>query len=124
MSRLRPYRLPTTWVMLVTLVMAALLPTLSRATAQAMGDMAPWSVVCAAPAAMVDTTAPVDAAGSMQAHCTLCLLQAAAMGMPPNLRPLAAPAALGHAVPRLFLRAPRPLHAWSSAQARAPPRSA
>lgn len=124
MPRLRLYRLPTTWVMLVTLVMAALLPTVARATAQALGDLAPWSVVCAAPAAMADGTAPTDAAGSMQAHCALCLLQAAAMGLPPGLHPLAAPVALGHAVPRLFLRAPRPLHAWSSAQARAPPGSA
>ena len=110
--------------MLTILVMAALVPSLSRAAALVQGDTAPWSVVCAAPAAGVDlVAAPVEARHLLE-HCPLCMLQADGLGLPPHVRPLVAPAAPGRSVPWLFLRAPRPLHAWSSAQARAPPGSA
>ena len=113
--------------MLVTLVMVALVPSLSRAATLVQGDTAPWSVVCAAPAAGaagVDLAAAPAEVRHLLEHCPLCMLQADGLGLPPNARPLVAPVALGHTVPWLFLRAPRPLHAWSSAQARAPPRSA
>ena len=117
-------------MLLVTLVMAALVPTLSRAAALVQGDAAPWSVVCAAPAAGAAgaagaglAAAPAEARHLLE-HCPLCMLQADGLGLSPHVRPLVAPVAPGHSVPWLFLRAPRPLQAWSSAQARAPPRSA
>ena len=127
MLRLRHFRYRIAWVMLTILAMAALVPSLSRAAALVQGDTAPWSVVCAAPAAGaagVDlVAAPVEARHLLE-HCPLCMLQADGLGLPPHVRPLVAPVAPGHSVPWLFLQAPRPLHAWSSAQARAPPGSA
>ncbi len=111
-------------MLLVTLVMAALVPTLSRAAALVQGDTAPWSVVCAAPAAGAGLAAAPAETRHLLEHCPLCMLQADGLGLSPHVRPLVAPVAPGHSVPWLFLRAPRPLHAWSSAQARAPPRSA
>jgi hypothetical protein len=130
MLRLRHLRHRIAWVMLVILVMAALVPSLSRAAALVQGDTAPWSVVCAAPAAGAAGAATSDLAAApaearhLLEHCPLCMLQAEGLVLPPHVRPLVAPVAPGHSVPRLLLRAPRPLHAWSSAQARAPPRSA
>ena len=106
--------------MLVTLVMVALVPSLSRAAAFMQGDVAPWSVVCAAP----DPAAAPAEARHLLEHCPLCVLQAGGLGLPPDLQQGLAPAALGQAMPMLFLRAPRSLQPWSSAQPRAPPRSA
>lgn len=108
-------------MMLVTLVMASLVPSLSRAAAFVQGDTAPWSVVCAAPATGADPAAAPAEARHLLEHCPLCVLQADGLGLPPDLQPRAEPIVLGHVVPKLFLRAPRPLHAWSSAQPRAPP---
>ena len=113
--------------MLVTLVMVALVPSLSRAATLVQGDTAPWSVVCAAPAAGaagVDLAAAPAEARHLLEHCPLCLLQADGLGLPPNVRPLVAPVALGQAPPRLFLLAAQLLQPWPSAQARAPPRTA
>lgn len=112
------------WVLLITLVMVALVPSLSRTAAFLQGDVAPWSVVCAAPDPAADPAAVPAEARHLLEHCPLCVLQAGGLGLPPDLRQGLAPAALGHAVPMLFLRAPRPLPPWSSAQPRAPPRSA
>ena len=111
--------------MLVTLVMAALVPSFARAAAFLQGDMAPWSVVCAAPDANADpAAAPADARHLLE-HCPLCVLQADGWGLPPEVAQRDQPiAAAAHGVPSLFLRAPHPLQAWSSAQPRAPPRPA
>lgn len=107
-------------VMLFILVGAALAPGVSRALALVQGQLAPWSVVCSAP-----TGEPADdghAARHQLEHCAWCQLHQAQMA-PPATMLLPAPA-LQHAVPPLFLHAPRPLPAWATAQARAPPRSA
>ncbi len=124
MPRLRLHRRHIAWVMLITLVMAALVPSLSRAAAFVQGDSAPWSVVCAAPAAAGDPArAPAEARHLLE-HCALCLLQADGLGTGPDAQRWVEPTALGHQVPALFLRAPRTLPAWSPTQARAPPGSA
>ena len=107
--------------MLVTLVMASLVPSLSRAAAFVQGDTAPWSVVCAAPAAGDDPAASPAEARHLLEHCPLCMLQADGLGLPPDVSPRVEPIALGHGEPGLLLRAPRPQQAWSSAQPRAPP---
>jgi hypothetical protein len=124
MLRSKNHRRRLVWLMLVTLVMATLVPSLSRAAAFLQGDMAPWSVVCAAPDDSADPAAAPADAQHLLAHCPLCLLQAGGLGLPPDVQPVVVPAALGQVVPRLFLQAPCPLHAWSSAQPRAPPRLA
>jgi hypothetical protein len=54
-------------------------------------------------------------------HCPFCSAQAApAAILPPTLSVLLLPA-LSEPVSPLFLHAPRPLFAWTSAQPRAPP---
>lgn len=109
--------------MLVTLLLASLLPSLSRAAAFVQGDAAPWSVVCATPGTGDDPAASPAGAQHLLAPCALCWLQADGLGMGPALAPWLAPLALDHAAPVRSLRAPDPLQAWSSAQARAPPRT-
>jgi hypothetical protein len=124
MFLLRQFRRRFAWVMLVTLVLASLLPSLTRAAAFVQGDTAPWSAVCTAAGTVHDpAAAPVEARHLLE-RCALCLLQADGLGLPPDLQPRFEPVVLGRTVPMRFLRAPRPLHAWSSAQPRAPPRPA
>lgn len=94
----------------------ALAPTLSHALAAAN----PWAEICSA---ADEAKVPGTGATHLE-HCPLCGLGAGAAPLP------AAPAAsivlpqgAAH-VPALFLHAPRPLHAWSAAQPRAPPSQA
>ena len=54
-------------------------------------------------------------------HCPLCGLTAGGMVMAVASPALAEPSNLSHLLPALFLHAPRPLFAWASVQARAPP---
>jgi hypothetical protein len=110
------------WVLLCALVVAALAPGVARALAFAQGQLAPWSVVCSAPA---DGTPQGghDAAHLME-HCAWCGLHADALALPPVASVVLQQPALRHAMPALFLHAPRPLPAWAAAQARAPPAAA
>ena len=106
------------WVLLFTLVVAALAPGVSRALAFAQGHLAPWAVVCSAPgdapgAPAHDKLHPLE-------HCAWCSLHSDQLAPPPVAGVLHLQA-LRHAVPALFLHAPRPLPAWAAAQARAPP---
>lgn len=106
------------WVLLFTLVAAALAPGVSRALAITQGHLAPWSVVCSAP-----TDAPGAPAHDrlhLLAHCAWCSLHSDQLAPPPVAGVPQLPA-LRHAVPVRFLHAPRPLPAWAAAQARAPP---
>ena len=104
----------------------ALVPTLSHALSFARGVPNALSEVCtpqgARLVALNDQAPPTpDAAFSHLDHCPLCSLHGAALGMPPAAPRHIEPVALAHAVPPLFLAAPRPLFAWSAAQPRAPP---
>lgn len=107
------------WVLLCALVVAALAPGVARALAFAQGQLAPWAAVCTTPA---DVSAPGghDAAHLME-HCAWCSLHADTLAPPPAADAVLRHLALRHAVPTLFLHAPRPLPAWAAAQARAPP---
>ncbi len=109
----------------------ALLPTLSRAMAHGAGGAASWAEICtpqgmklvaldALDVAPGEPAAPAQAGHHLD-HCPYCSLAGQALGLPPA--PVVAPAlvlAAGHEPP-LFLQAPRTLHAWRSAQPRAPP---
>lgn len=107
------------WIVLAVWFMATLAPGVSRAMAFVQGDIAPWSTVCSAS----DESPPEssDLLKHFGDHCQACTQQG------DHLAPPAAPpnglqtSMLGGAVPRLFLQAPRPLHAWATAQPRAPP---
>jgi hypothetical protein len=55
-------------------------------------------------------------------HCPFCLMHGDGHGMaPPSALAALPPSRLSHALPSLFLSAPRPLNAWATALARAPP---
>ncbi len=107
--------------MLFTLVVAALAPGVSRALAFAQGSLAPWSVVCSAPAGGSGAAGPQ--ALHLLEHCAWCSLHSDQLAPPPAAAPLHLPA-LRHQVPALLLQAPRLLPIWATAQARAPPTAA
>lgn len=124
------HRLRTwTWVALVAVLALALLPTLSRAWApEASGAPAHAGMeVCTAEGLRL-MPAPDDGQDPAPAHhadaferCAHCVLGGAPVVPLPSL-PVWQPADLsGQALPALFLQAPHTLHAWASAQPRAPP---
>ena len=111
-------------LMLVSLVLASLAPGIARALSFARGDAAPWSVMCSTLRGMPGSPAPLGAVTQLLDHCPYCALHTDTLVPPPKADPVLLIAGLAHTVPVLFLGAPRPLHAWSVAQARAPPRTA
>lgn len=117
------------WIALLALVLGALAPTLSRAMAWAASDTLPFGVVCSADP---DARAPGVAAAepgtgqhhaSVFEHCPFCSIHAPDLALPPRAAVMLPLQGLAAAEPELFLRAPRTLHAWASAQPRAPPLS-
>jgi len=125
MPLLRQHQRLATWVTLFTLVLALMAPTVSRAMAFVQGEVAPWGEVCSVGDQPMDEHQgkPSDPVAHALDHCPFCSLQSAATGWPPAPLVVAAASQLSHALPALFLQAPRTLHVWSAAQARAPPLS-
>lgn len=120
------------WFAIVAMLALALLPTVSRAMAQAQGGRTAGAELCTAqgmvrvildgapgdPAA--GPVSPETASGHLD-HCPFCSLSAQAAGLasaPPW--PLTLVAAAGH-LPPPCLQAPHTRLAWCSAQPRAPP---
>ncbi len=119
-----------TWLASLAILLAALAPTVSRWLAAAQGRHAvrwPTMEVCVsrpgAPSILVLKRAPDQAppAHAKLDHCPLCTLQADGLALPPAAAVAPQVGRLGDALPWLFLASPRPLHAWRTAQARAPP---
>jgi hypothetical protein len=111
------------WLASFAILLAALAPTVSHAMAAARGG-ASWVEICTAtgPALVkiADEQVPARNSTAHFEHCPFCSAHAGAAGLPPAATAL--PVAAGaHALPQLFLRAPRSLFAWDPAQARAPP---
>lgn len=138
MHRHRSHRVLKTWFATLALLVAALAPTLTQAFG--LGGAKSWAEVCDAAgritwvqvsgnsAAAPDAgdpapTTPAHAAQHILDHCTGCPMHAVALAMPlvPGL--VVAPSEADSAPPLAFLAAPRTLHAWVSAQPRAPPAS-
>lgn len=103
------------WMALAPLASQALGPRQSEAWIEICGvNGAKWIKADAgSPAQPQPGAHPLD-------HCPYCSVHASALGMPPAPL-LLHPAALRYEVPQAFLAAPRTLHAWRTAQARAPP---
>lgn len=109
------------------MVVLALMPTLSRLWAATQGQGA-WVEVCTAQgmrwvsaeeAGTSGTGTPAGpAAGD---HCPYCSLAHTPVVPAAPLADVLAQPARAHALPALFLHAPRTLFAWASAQPRAPP---
>lgn len=116
----------------MAVLMASLAPGISKMLTGLRQQQLAWVEVCTAQGAqrVAVTQGPGLGAGKQQkpaqpqmhgeGHCPFCLLQAHGMAPPPAV---AAPVVLAGVDehPFLFLHAPRPLHAWYSAHARAPP---
>lgn len=123
----RSFRRLTTWLAALALLLVTLAPALSQALGVA-GDRA-WVEVCSATGsrwvstdAAPDEPMPASSAKQLLDHCPCCHLHVDSVV--PASAPWPAlqwPPGLGEVRPSAFLRAPRTLHAWVSAQPRAPP---
>jgi hypothetical protein len=129
MVSMRRHISPALWLALAAVLALALLPTLSHARAAAAGTTA-WAEICTPQGTKLVATfagdqagdeTPLPAAAVHLEHCPLCALSAQAVMLPPAAPRAQPPALPAHAVPRLFLQAPRTLFAWAPAQPRGPP---
>ncbi len=118
----RASRVISAWFAVVALLVAALAPALSHAVSARAAISA--SDVCRVDDSVRGDATPAPHGGAHPfEHCPYCTLHADGVALPP-----AAPAGstlrldLGDGLPVAFLAAPRTLHAWVSAQPRAPPR--
>lgn len=126
----RVTRLPSTWLAILALLMVSFAPALSQAVQAARGGETSWFEICssagtrwakAAQGTATNEQAPAAPAGHLLEHCPFCFLHLDAVPVPDlPARALAAPRARD-LVPAAFVHAPRTLHAWASAQPRAPP---
>lgn len=114
----------TPWIAILAILLSSLLPTLGHAIGSGAGKS--FVEVCTSQGskwiqAGDEGTDDAPASAHLLDHCPYCSLQGSTPGLPPA-GALALPVpTLAHAVPRAFLAAPRTLHAWRSAQPRAPP---
>lgn len=114
------------WIASLAILLTALVPLLSHAFVR---DDANWVEICSATGARFiyvhadDKTpsAPKSPADHAFKHCAYCASHVTVLGLPPTLPSVSTPLLPVHDVPALFLQAARPLHAWTSAQPRAPP---
>lgn len=124
------------WIACLALFGLVLAPSISHALARIQGQASLLTQICTPQGmktvSLATTLAGADAAqtapesdrANPMDHCPLCGLSAAAPVLPSPEVVIALPLAQATAVPRLFLRAPRPLFVWSAAQPRAPPAGA
>lgn len=124
MRAVRAHRRLTTWIAALAILLAALAPSLSHALASATG--VEWIEICTAQgskwvAAGEDSPERVPASAHVLDHCPCCSIHAPDLGLPPAIDTAHQPSRQVHDVPLAFLAAPRTLHAWVSAQPRAPP---
>jgi hypothetical protein len=112
------------WIAALAVLLAAVAPAASHALASATGT--PWVQVCTAQGSKwipfaEDPTEQAPASAHVLDHCPYCSLQTPALGLPPAPPQLLPLDRRGLELPLAFLSAPRTLHAWVSAQPRAPP---
>ena len=124
MRELRAHSRLTSWIAALAILLASLAPSLSHALASATG--ASWVEICTAQGAKwiqadEDGAEPAPASANVLEHCPYCSLQAPTLGLPPATGWSQPPLRLAQELPLAFLAAPRTLHAWLSAQPRAPP---
>ena len=124
MRAVRAHRRLTSWIAALAILLASLAPALSHALASATGTN--WVEICTTQGskwiqAGDDGTEGSPASAHTLEHCPYCSLHAPTLGLPPAPPVGQLPLRLSHEVPLAFLFAPRTLHAWLSAQPRAPP---
>lgn len=124
MRRLRAHARFTGWIAVLAVLLASLLPTVGHALAAGQGG--DWVEVCTAQGsrwvqAGDDGAGRAPASAHVLDHCPYCSLHAPALGLPPTVETVLPTLRGGDELPLAFLAAPRTLHAWASAQPRAPP---
>lgn len=124
MRAVRAHRRLTSWIAVLAILLASLAPALSHALATSTGTS--WVEICTTQGskwiqAGEDGSERSPASAHVLDHCPCCSLHAPTLGLPPATLLGQLPLQLSHEVPRAFLFAPRTLHAWLSAQPRAPP---
>jgi len=121
----RRARVVTSWIAVLAILMTALAPTVSQAWAAKLDPMlvqvcsvmgTKWVHTDGQP----DESSPVPDSTHFTDHCPYCSLHTSALLVPAMVWATAC-ASVGQVVPTAFLLAPRTLHAWASAQPRAPP---
>ena len=125
MQALRRHHHLHAWIAIATLLLAALVPTLSHALA---GQVPTDRVeICTAQRMQWVESAASGQDGSqphaiqLLEHCPFCLTPGPVLGLPPADLSLRLLTGLSDAPTQAFLAAPRRVHAWVSAQPRAPP---
>lgn len=144
----RPFKALISWIACCALLVSVWAPAL----AQAFRDHAPedWTEICSVNGMQ---RVKVDGSGATQValsgtsglsgesgksghstdegagahglqHCPYCSTHSTVLGLPPAAQASLQLKSLASHVPALFLTAPRPLFAWTSAQPRAPPHQA
>lgn len=119
------------WIACSAILMGSMAPLMTQAL-ERPSQGAPgqgWVEVCTAMGTMLvdagtdgpDGPGHRTPADHAQQHCTYCSSHATTLGMPPAPSAALFVPALRPGLPELFLKSPRPLFAWSTAQPRAPP---
>lgn len=104
----------------------ALVPTVSRALVFASGGNG-WTEICTSQGMQwvsadgERSSTPPDSGAPQVDHCLFCQLASAGAAPLPAVVPVLPLPLASAEPPRLFLQAASPLHAWCSAQPRAPP---
>ena len=124
MRAFRAHRRLTAWFAALSILLASLAPSLSHTLASASGTN--WIEICTTQGskwitAGEDGSEPVPASAHLLDHCPYCSIHAPDVGLPPANDSAQRPPRLAYAFALAFLSAPRTLHAWVSAQPRAPP---
>ncbi|NUZ07388.1 DUF2946 domain-containing protein [Piscinibacter koreensis] len=114
----------TSWIAVLAMLLGSLAPSVTYALGSSMG--ASWIEICTTQGskwirAGDDGSERAPGSAHPFEHCPYCSLNTPALGMPPAAIAAHLPLRLAHEVPQAFLAAPRTLHAWASAQPRAPP---
>lgn len=117
----------TSWIACLAILMGSLAPVLTHAIERSPGH--DWIEVCTTLGAQwIDTAddarqgaTPEAPSEHAQQHCPCCASHAPTLGMPPASTVVLTMPRLRAGLPELFLQSPRTLHAWSTAQPRAPP---
>jgi hypothetical protein len=122
----RAARQLTLRIALIAILLGALAPTISHALRS--GGSAAWVEVCTVLGAKWVTNEAshpgesTPATAHLSEDCPHCALQAHSPALPSAPQIGLISSSPQFAVPLLFLLASHPLHAWTSAQPRAPPR--
>jgi hypothetical protein len=130
MLRRRGFRLWSSWIAMLAILMTALAPTVSHALARSDHADAGWVEICRGAGSTwiyigsADVTQaghpPSDTYGHALDHCPYCTLHAAHPGSPPA--PMAIDLlVLGHATPQLPASVLQARLAWYRALSRGPP---